>query len=45
MVALLFMEPFARPLRPTSMLLDILAVTICIATAWWLTTTPPTSSR
>ncbi|QAY05773.1 hypothetical protein SEA_VASANTI_35 [Gordonia phage Vasanti] len=25
------------------MLYDILAITICAATAWWLTTTPPTS--
>ncbi|QFP96646.1 hypothetical protein PP512_gp30 [Gordonia phage Denise] len=37
------MEPDGRRVRPTPMLYDILAITICIATAWWLTTTPPTS--
>ncbi|QDH47635.1 membrane protein [Gordonia phage Madeline] len=36
-------EPLGRGARQTCMLFDILAITICITAAWWLTTTPPTS--
>ncbi|UVK59020.1 membrane protein [Gordonia phage KappaFarmDelta] len=33
------MEPGARPLRPTSMIFDVLAVIACLVGGWWLVTT------
>ncbi|WPH57914.1 membrane protein [Gordonia phage RayTheFireFly] len=40
----LLREPIARRLRPTLMLLDLLATIICaVGFCWLATTTPPTS--
>ncbi|QTF81740.1 membrane protein [Gordonia phage BeeGee] len=35
------MEPSDRRLRPTPMLLDVLAIIVCVAAAWWLIATAP----
>ncbi|AXH48997.1 membrane protein [Gordonia phage Getalong] len=34
-------EPIGRRVRPTSMLLDILAIVVCVFAAWWLIATAP----